>query len=324
MKKVMMFVLLVLLVFTASACNKNDAESENVVYVTVYPMQYLVETIAGDTVDVKRVPGSTVHGESIDWSAKEIIDMINADLLFYVNGGVDTYIPNNIDTTFKDASVDLVDISQYVSYNEICFTDSDTHDEEEGEDDHDEILVCDENSLSPDPHFWLDPVRMLQAAELVKEKLIIAYPENTTLFQNNFTALNAALEKLDDDFQSMAESATNPLITTVLLFSYWKDRYDLEILSISNTLHTSQDIPGDIIYFVNVASDNSIHYIMFEKNVNSPAGDQVLQQLQLEDPTASALYLHGLGNLTTDEDTSGATYISIMYDNLNALKLASK
>lgn len=322
MKKKILLFLSFLVMFTVTACDKNRDANDNVIYVTVYPMQYLVEAIAGDTVVVKRVPGSNVHSSSIDWSAKEIIDMINADILFYVNGGVDTYIPDNANTTFKDANVSLVDLSQHISYNEICFADDHNHSTSTLT--TEEPLVCDENSLSPDPHFWLDPVRMLQAAELVRDKLIVEYPENTLLFQNNFTVLNAALEKLDDDFQLMANKAIKPLITTVMLFSYWNDRYDLEILSISNSLHTSEAIPGEIIHFVDEATYHFVHYILFETNVNSPAGDQVLQQLLLVDPTASALYLHGLGNLTTEEVASGANYISIMYANLDSLNLASK
>lgn len=321
MKKIILLFVSIMLVFILNACDKNTDENDNVVYVTVYPMQYLVEAIAGDTVVVKRVPGSTVHSESIDWSAKEIIDMINADIIFYVNAGVDNYIPDNANTTFKDGDVNLVDISQHISYNGICFTDDHNHTTEAVSD---EPAVCDENSLSPDPHFWLDPVRMLQAAELVKDKLIVQYPENAVLFENNFTVLNAALEKLDDDYQKMAALATKPLITTVMLFSYWNDRYDLTILSISNNIHTSEEIPGDIIHYVDEAVLHSVHYILFEKNVNSPAGDQVLDQLLLVDSTAAPQYLHGLGNLTLDEETSGLNYISIMYDNLDVLNLVTK
>lgn len=317
MKKVMVFISTVLIILTLSACDKNENVNENVVYVTVYPMQFLVEQIAGDIVDVKRVPGSQVHSESIDWTAKEVIDMINADLLFYVNGGIDTYIPDNAGSTFKDANVSLIDVSQSISYNQICL--SDEHDDEESV-----PLTCDENSLTDDPHFWLDPVRMLQAAELVKDKLIITYPNSIAVFENNYTVLHAALEKLDYDFQEMADDAVKPIITTVLLFSYWSVRYDLDILSISTSAHSSENIPSDIIHYSEQAVLYNIHYILFEKNANSPAGLQVLTQLLLTDETAAALYLHGLGNLTTNELDAGANYISIMYDNLSVLNLATK
>ena len=65
-------------------------------------------------------------------------------------------------------------------------------------------------------------------------------------------------------------------------------------------------------------------YIMFEKNANSPAGDQVLSELQTTVLHASALYLHGIGNLTMEEAVNCSNYITIMYANLEALKLATK
>ena len=174
MKKTLLIVLSFMLFMTLTGCKENN-EIDEIIYVTVYPMQYLVEEIAGDTVLVKRVPGSTVHSESIDWSAKEIIDMINADLLFYVNAGVDTYIPDNADDTFADGTVTLIDVSQYITYNQVCYTHD--HDHDHDDDGGDSILECDENSLQDDPHFWLDPIRMQQAAELVRDKLIVTYPE---------------------------------------------------------------------------------------------------------------------------------------------------
>jgi len=319
MKKLIMLVLSVVLFLSLSAC-KPDNEIDEIVYVTVYPVQYLVEQIAGDTVLVKRVPGSTVHSESIDWSAKEIIDMSNADLLFYINGGVDTYIPDNINSTFSDGSVEFIDISQNISYNTVCFS----SDHSFLERDMEPITDCDEHSLAVDPHFWLDPVRMLQVAMLVKDKLVVTYPENSDLYENNFTGLSAALEKLDSDYQEMADAATKPIITTVMLFSYLYARYDIEIMSIVADAHSSESVPSEIIAFKDKAIFYGIHQIIFEKNRNSPAGDQVLLELSAEDDSASKLYMHGLGNRTAEEEEIDATYISIMYDNLDALKEATK
>ncbi len=319
MKKIFMIALTFVLFIALSAC-KPPEEIDDIIYVTVYPMQFLVEQIAGDTVLVKRVPGSTVHSESIDWSAKEIIDMINSDLLFYVNAGVDTYIPNYADSTFNEGTVELIDVSQYINYNKVCYSHEHTHLIPY----ENPILECDENSLSDDPHFWLDPIRMLQAAELVRDKLVVTYPENSELYENNYTVMTALLEKLNDDYQEMADDAIKPIITTAMLFTYWHARYNIEIMSIVTSPHSSESIPSDLIEFVNEAQYHYIHHILFEKNTNSPAGDQVLEALQDVDDQAIALYLHGLGNLSEEEKEAGATYISIMYDNLDILKEATK
>jgi len=321
MKKTIIFLLLAVLTLSLSACKDNDNAVEDVIYVTVYPMEYLVNQIAGDTVEVRRVPGSNTHSDSIDWSAKEIIDMMDADLLFYVNAGVDNYIPNNADTTFKDANVELVDISNTITYNQVCYTHTHDHEEE-----HEEEIseVCDPNALSDDPHFWLDPVRMLEAATLVRDKLVVTYPENSELFNTNFTVLSAALEKLHEDYQVMADEVTKPIITTSMLFMYWNARYNIEILSLSMSAHSTEDIPGDIIQFVEEAQLHEIQYILFETNTNSPAGDQLLEALQEDNPDADKLYIHGLGNISIEERDSGKTYMSIMYQNLEVLKSATK
>jgi zinc transport system substrate-binding protein len=320
MKKIAMLVTTILIVMTLSACNKSLCEGDNCIYVTVYPMQYLVEEIGGDYVDVVRVPGSQVHSESIDWSAKEIIDMKNADILFYINGGVDTYIPEKEESVFQDSNVKLVDISDDVIYNEVCFS----HEHDHSEDHPEEPIDCDENSLSEDPHFWLDPVRMMIAAAVVKNELISEFPEHESIFNDNYEILKLKLEKLDADFQVMAEESTKPIITTVMLFTYWHLRYDIEILSITTSLHTTESSASDIIYFADEATLHEIHYVLFEKNTNSPAGDGVLDELLKIDETASAAYLHGLGNLTTEEIDNGLNYLSIMYDNLEVLKDAIK
>ena len=101
-------------------------------------------------------------------------------------------------------------------------------------------------------------------------------------------------------------------------------RYDIEIMSIVTSPHSSESIPSDIIEFVFEADYHEIHYILFERNTNSPAGDQVLADLKSIDELAMPLFLHGLGNLTEEEKEIGATYMSIMYDNLEVLIEATK
>ena len=317
MKKLLLLIMTTLLVFSLSACN-DDEVYENLVFVTVYPMQFLIEEIAGDTVKVKRVPGSTVHSESIDWSAKEIIEMYESDLLFYVNAGLDTYIEQTKDSTFEGSNAKLIDISITVDYNEVCYSHEHTDDGDE------DLTGCDETQLSDDPHFWLDPVRMLQAAELVKDQLILTYPENTALFENNYTVLEVTLEKLNEDYQEMADEAVKPLIATTMLFSYYIDRYDLDIHPISTSAHSTEETADNLISFVNFAEEQSLDYIIFEKNSNSPAGDSVLSSYQVINEDAEALFMHGLGNLTVEEEDEGLSYFSIMYQNLDVLKLSTK
>lgn len=316
MKRISLLFLGFILVFGLSACNNDDTSDENVIYVTVYPMEYLVEVIAGDTVTVKRIPGSTTHGDYVEWSAKEIIDIKKSDILFYINGGADDFVPKS-EETFSGGNVELLDMSQHVTYNMVCY--NHTHEDEATAE-----QVCDDTTLSEDPHFWLDPVRMLEAAEYIKDKLIATYPENSVLIENNYTTLNAALTQLNSDYELMALDVVKPIVTTVMLFTYWEERYGLEILPITTDAHSTTSTIDDMEDLLQHAEQENIVYILFEKNANSPSGNTVLEELIQDVPTASAMYLHGCGNITPDEEADGETYLTLMYENLEVLKIATK
>ena len=324
MKKIITFVLLIVFSISLTGCKIVNTDDENIVYTTVYPLQFLLENIAGDTVTVERVPGSTNSGhvDELNWTGKEIISMLKSDLLFYVDGGVDTYISNSIDSVFSDGDVVLVNLSESITYNQVCY--GHDHDHEEDAPLVDEVSMCDENMLSDDPHFWLDPNRMLDAAEVIKDQLITAFPENTDLYESNFASIEIILETLDDNLSTILTNATKPIITTNMLFNYWHSTYDLEIISLSTDAHNSEVVPGDVIEFVEEAVFHEIHCILYESNTNSPTGDLVFEQLLLQDPTAKAEYLHSLGNLTTEQVESGETYITLMYENLAILEEATK
>lgn len=324
MKKLLSILSILLIGITLTACKPTEEVEENVVYVTVYPMQFLIEEIAGDTIRVERVPGSSAHGTSLDWTFSEKIDMIEADLLFYINGGADPYITSN-KGEFEEGTVQLVDMSQHITYNEICYTHEHDHEEEEHEEEetHEEE-ICDENSLSPDPHFWLNPELMIQAAAFIKDKLIATFPEQQEVFNNNYTVLNASLEYLHMQYEEMALEATKPIMTTVRLFTYWEAQYGIEIISLTNDIHSEEDTPGSIIELVDEALYHEIQYILFEKNANSPTGEGVLSTLQETYGGATKLELHGLANITMDEVESGLNYLSIMYQNLEVLKTSTK
>lgn len=320
MKKFTLLLVAFLFAVTLTACNGDDTEESNVIYVTLYPMEFLITEIAGDHVTVKYVPGGANHSDSFDPGAQDMIGMLEADLLFFVHGGADNFIPLNA-SLFDEGDVELVDMSQHVTYNLVCYEHS--HDEEDHADDETTTETCD-TGLSEDPHFWLDPVLMSDAALFVKDKLIATYPDQEEIFNNNYTVLSASLEKLHEDFEEMALVATKPIITTVMLFTYWHERYDLEVLPITSDAHSSESNPGDLIELLNHAIDDDIMYILFEKNANSPAGTQLLSDLQAQVSEADALYLHGLGKLTEEEIEAGATYLTIMRNNLEVLNTATK
>ncbi|MFW6319539.1 MAG: metal ABC transporter substrate-binding protein [Bacillota bacterium] len=326
MKRILALLSILVLALTLYACgDENDTNSDPVVYVTAYPIEYLVNMIGQDITTAKYVPGATAHGHGFDWSGKEIIDMQNADILIYVGAGLDPYITVNYET-LNDGSVRLVKISDYVDPIEVCMS-HDHVDEDEDEHHHDEEdTVCEDAELIEDSHMWLDVERMQAMASLVRDQLLISYPDETEHINNNYMIVEKLLEKLQTDYIEALSPITKPIITNVKLFSYYEDAYNLVINPFTKNAHSHDDesTPTDYPEFVAYAIANDINYILFEKNANSPAGDTLLRELQKENPSASKLFLHPLGYLTRDEVTLGENYITLMYDNLDVLLQATE
>lgn len=322
MKKLFIITISIFLTFSLLGCEQDSDDAQNVVYTTTYPLFYLLEEIGEDVIDVKYVPGSQVHGESHDWSQKEIIDMQDSDYLFYVGAGFDTYITTNVDSVFKDQNVELIKMEDHIDIIDIELAHDHHHDEE---DEHDEDSDDEPYSeIIPDPHFWLDASRMREAADLVLDKLIVMYPDEDTVLENNHIAIDKLLEKLDQDYENTLSNATKPVVTNVKLFSYFENAYgvDLHPLTLNAHAHEDETVPTNLETFVEFVIENNLSYVLFEENATSPAGDTLISEVNKTDHEVEKLYLHPIGNITTEELNHNENYITLMYDNLESLEKA--
>ena len=321
MNKILLFPLVLVFMFTLYACNDNN-ESEHTIYVTSYPVMFILESLSEGIADVRYVPGSQQHGESIDWAAQDIIAMQDADFLFYVGGGLDPYIDSNMTSTFEGEQVNMVKLEDYINYIDVKLIHD--HDDHNDHDDHDDEDI----EEMPDPHFWLDPNRMIEASEIVYDYLKDYYEEESqqNILDNNYVKLSKQLEKLLDDYNETLDNPQTPLITNVKLFTYFERAFDVEIypFTLNSHAHEDESIPTDYEAFIELAQDYDIQYVIFEKNAASPAGETLLSELRDVRDFTERLELHPLERLTNDELIMNHNYITIMYENLETLEMATE
>lgn len=317
MKRSLTTMLFVLFVMILGACAKNDPTYD--VYVTVYPMQYLIEEIGEDVVTVGLVPGVTSHHEAIDWSPKDIIAMQNATLIFYVGAQFDAYIDLQFEALFEKQSVELVKIETatdgeghlYVPYLE---GESHVHEEERRA----------VSNIGLDPHFWVSPKRMIMAALLVKDKLIAHVPDKTDLIQANYDQLIVKLTALDEAFETGIAAQTKAVMTATNIYTYLHADYGFESFSISPGYHeeTEQFTAQEKEAIVNEALEHDIRHILFEKNSSSPLSEAVLQALLSAGVTVERLEYHILHALFASDIAQEENYLSIMEANLRLIETA--
>ncbi len=317
MKK--LFTLIMLLFATISMFSCSFEQENNDIYVTVYPMQYIVEEIFENTeYTVGIVPGVTSHESSVDWSPKEIIAMTEAELLFYVGANYDYYIDAQITSIFTDKQVELVKVQDETDY--IQFIQGEFHIHEE---DNDTDMI-DSHSLGIDPHFWISPLRVKQTANLIYDKIIEKFDDPEGIMESNYIDLCERLQDLSDSFLEIISAAEKLALTSTNIYGYLREDYGFEYLSISPGYHeeTEQFTNQEKEKIVNHALEDNIRYVIYEMYTSSPLSNAIFTELENLELNPIKLEFNILQSLTDDDIANGDDYISVMYNNLSKLQLA--
>lgn len=320
MKKILLSILLLLTILSSLGCLDNNVSHD--IYVTVYPLEYVTQQIIkGTSLTVGIVPGVSSHQDSIDWSPKEIISMTEAKYLFYVGANYDQYIDFQIESIFTNKAVELVKIENQTDYIEFIPGIIDDHDHEET---ISEETIHEEDTLGLDPHFWISPQKIIEVSKLIYDKLVEKYPHSETIFDSNYQELITNLQTLSDAFEEVLSNQTHMAMFSTNLYGYLRNDYQLEYISISPGYHeeTEQFTSQEKEEIVNDAILHVIQYIIYEKNTSSPLSNAIFTDLENLGYEPIKLEYDILQAITDEDKSLGKDYISVMYENLELLKLA--
>jgi zinc transport system substrate-binding protein len=317
MKKYLLVIMIFMIGLTFISCNEQNQERD--VFVTVYPLQYLVEELFKDTdLTVGMVPGISAHNEAIDWSPKEIIAMMNASLLIYVGANFDTYIDNQIGQIFAGKNVELVKVEN----NLLDFIPGIVHDHD---DDHSDLSMRQLSTLGYDPHFWVSPKRMLTLAEGILELLKNKFPDESAVFDVNYETLSGNLGILDMFFEQVIGLADKHVMTSTNLYSYLAYDYGLEFIPISPGYHeeTDQFTTQQKEEIVQEAIYHNIVHIIYERDSSSPLSNAVFSSLTGLGYNMTKLEFVIMDTLTKSDIDFNNDYMKIMYANLEVIRIAT-
>lgn len=307
MKILVRFGLILILALSLTACgtDKNDTDNEtNTIYTTIYPLQFLVDKIAGDSVDVFTVYPPGVDEHTYEPTAKEITEIAEADAFFYIGAGLEA-MASTAARALENQAVQLIEVGKH----EELFLSDEHHEEDEHEGHHHGDL---------DPHIWLDPLRMIEIGKIVKDELTNLYPDEANRFDENYNELELELTTLHEEYEQLVANKENKkLLVTHAAFGYWEERYGIEQIAIHGLSTENEPSQKDLIEIINTANEYGLKYIIFEQNVTT----QVSKVIQ-EEIGAEALTIHNLAVLTEEDISEGRDYLSIMRDNLRVLDQA--
>jgi len=319
-KKILSILIIVMLLFLMACENKSlekptegRLSNKLKVYASIYPMYDFAKKIGKDKIEVKLMvpPGAEPH----DWepTAKLMAEIEEADVLIYNGVNMEIWMERLIGA-LNNKDLIIVEASRNIELKEFDEHEHE-HDEEGYHEDHEEE---NHNHGNYDPHLWLDPIRAMKQAENIKNAFVQADKENKDFYEKNYKEFVKDLQKLDERFkEELKDKRTDYIVVAHGAFGYLGDRYGFKQISVAGLTPQEEPSAAKMARISNLVEEYEIKYIFFETLANP----KLAKVIARETGTKTAV-LNPIGGLTSEEMDKGKDYISVMEENLEALKKA--
>jgi zinc transport system substrate-binding protein len=268
-----------------------------------YPLAEVAERVGGQAVAVTDLANPGAEPHDLQLAPRQVVDLEEADVVLFVGGQFQPKVAE-IASQRPDGSVDVLDRV------ELQTGDAPAIAAEEGGDEH--------GGSGQDPHFWLDPVRMTSVVDEVEAALAKAAPEQAGTFRANADAYKRQLAALDREYKDgLRACARHEIVTSHAAFFYLAERYGLRHLPIAGLSPDAEPSPARLAGLARRIEADGITTVFYEALV-SP---RVAKTLASEAHVTTAV-LNPIEGLTKDQIQAGDNYLSVMRDNLTALRRA--
>jgi zinc transport system substrate-binding protein len=293
--------ILILVLSTASllqACGNDAGQGSDKrlsVVASFYPLAFVAKRIGGTCVDVTNLTPPGVEPHDLELTPDAVESIATADVVLYLGGGFQPAIEDAV----ADADGHLLDALSVVSTAPA-----------QGE-------QADEG-LDVDPHVWLDPGRFADIVTATGDALEGAGVPASCDVSNAVSHLRSDLEKLDGDFRTgLSGCEREVIVTTHAAFGYLADAYGLRQEAIAGLAPEVEPSPKRLAELVSLVEREGVTTIFTEELVSPDVAETLAREAGVRTEV-----LFTIEGLTKEEASAGEDYLSLMRENLDALRAA--
>lgn len=351
LRKSVVFIVTISMILGMAGCGKTTEKEDNYrlkIVTSLFPYYDMARAVIGDIkgIDLKMTvtPGQDSH--SFEPKPSDVIQMENADVLIYNGGSLETWIDTLLDSLNNKNQIQMKMMDYVDVLNEEIVEGMDTrfeeHDHDEHshkednhnkenhkEDSHSEDSSNDsefhnedseEGHEETDEHIWTSPVNEIIMTEKICETLSKALPEEKENFQKNAESYISQLKELDNEFRTIVENAKiNEIIfADKFPLQYFAKEYGLKYYAAFPGCGSDMEPSAKTIGFLvdKIKEDNikAVFYLELSSHIVADAIET--------DTGAKPLQFNSCHNITQKQFDSGVTYVDLMKENVNNLKIA--
>ena len=274
------------------------------VVTTFYPMYDFAKNVVGDNGEVSVLLDAGQESHGYEPTPQDIAAIADADVFVYNSDEMETWVPSVLES-IESSDVIIVEAAEDIALFELEEAAEEEHSDEEGEDAH-----------NVDPHVWLDPVYAQEEVAAILAGVLEADEANKESYEANAAAYNEKLAELDAAYKSAFETAENrTFVVQHAAFGYIARRYELTEVAVSDVSSDAEPNPAKLAELQQFMIDNQITTVYYSDSASSKTA-----QTLAEATGATLEVLSPIEGITDEDQEAGKDYLSVMEENLTALK----
>lgn len=305
MKKLLCLVIMLAL----GAFSPALAETAPSIIATNFPCYDLARQLWGQEADIRMLlpPGSESH--SYEPTPQDLIALQNCDLFLYVGGESDAWV-ETILASLGDAApaaFRLCDQVTLVEEEHSASMDAHGNGHEHEEEEMDE-------------HVWTSPKNMLMIVPALADELSRLFPASADSVHQAGEQYLSELKELDAAFETVVQNGQRDLMIfgDRFPFRYFARDYGLRYdAAFPGCSEDSEPSVRTVISLVDTIRQQHIPVVFYIEFSSRRTAD-----ILAEETGAKELLFHSCHNVSAQEIADGATYLSLMWRNVDALKEA--
>ena len=336
-------------IFAGCAAGQEKAEDGRMkVVTTIFPPYDFARAISGEEeragVRMLLAPGEEVH--SYEPTPLDIKEIQNCDLFIYVGAENDVWVDRILENMGdqKPETLRLVDLTDTVAEEivegmmqerghdheeEEGHDHEDSHEEEE-EHDHEGSHEEEEHAHSgdsshaeheeADEHVWTSPVKAAQITEAIAQKMAQIDPANADYYLANAGDYEAQILDLDEQFRQIAEHAERSTLVFGDRFPirYFAEEYGLDYYAaFPGCSSESEPSASTLAFLIDKVRKEQIPVVFSIEFSNGNIARAICESTNAVQRT-----FYSCHNVTKEQMLGGATYVSMMRENLDVIREA--
>lgn len=322
MKRIFALILALILALSLCACGREGQDGDEnklQVMASCFPYYDFARQIGGEHIEPSLLIAAGREVHSFEPTPLDVVRLSECDVFLYNGGESELWVTEILESAGENIAVTAAMMEYAPLLAEEFVEGMETsihhhHHEEEGEAHHDH----DHEELAYDEHVWTSPVVAQDLCRAICEALCAADPAHRDDYEANLTAYLAELQALDEAFRTVVAEGKR----TTLVFG---DRFPLQYfcaeygLTYSAAFHgcagDTEPSLGTMKYLIDKVEAENLP-VVYTIELSS----QKIANAIAETTDARVLTFHSCQTVSRQEYDSGATYLSLMWNNVEALK----